>query len=91
VNRSRTSAPAAAAASTSTLSRKVRRGAYAVPGLPEIVNGPKSTTYVSIGGHPATASSSRPHRRSAATPGAWTRCVEIVSLGKLARSTTRTS
>ena len=31
-----------------------------------------------------------PSARSAATPGGWTRCVEIVSLGNVARSTTST-
>ena len=96
VNPSRTSAPASAAASTSTLSSTVRRGQYAtgssaVPGEPEIVNGPKSNAYVSIGGHPvAVTRSSSPHRRSAAMPGGWIRCVEIVSLGNVARSTTST-
>ena len=47
VKPSRISAPASAAASTSNLSRKVRRGQYAtgasvVPGAPESVTGPKS-------------------------------------------------
>ena len=56
-----------------------------------MVNGPKSNAYVSIGGHVVAVSrSSRPHRCSAAMPGGWTRCVESVSLGKVARSTIRT-
>jgi hypothetical protein len=51
VNSSRTSAPASAAASTRILSSTVRRGTYATedfvrPGLPAIVNGPKSKAYV---------------------------------------------
>ena len=96
VNRSRTSAPAAEAASTRIVSSTVRRGAKAVEspshgcGVPAIVNGPKSNEYVLIGGHPLPATlSSRPQRRSAETPGAWTMCVDTVSLGNDARSTTR--
>ena len=74
----------------------VRRGQYAtgqssLPGSPEIVKGPKSNEYVPIGGHPVAVSrSSKPHLSSAATPGGWTRCVEMVSLGNVARSTART-
>src|SRR3712207_688141 len=74
VKPSRISAPDSAAASISSLSSTVRRGAYAtgnsgVPGDPERVKGPKSNAYVSIGGHPvAMTRSRRPQRCSAATP-----------------------
>lgn len=62
-----------------------------MPGAPEMVKAPKSKAYVSMGGHfVATSASSTPHRRSEATPGGWTRCVEIVSLGKVERSTIST-
>jgi hypothetical protein len=44
-----------------------------------------------MGGHPVAMSrSSNPQSRSAATPGGWMRCVEIVSLGNLDLSTTST-
>ena len=53
--------------------------------------GPKSNEYVSIGGQPvALTASSRPQRCRAATPGAWMMCVDTVSLGNVARSTTST-
>jgi hypothetical protein len=56
-----------------------------------MVKGPKSNEYLSMGGQPvATTSSSSPQLRRAATPGAWIRWVETVSLGNVARSTTRT-
>src|SRR3954468_20485199 len=56
-----------------------------------MVKKPKSKEYVSSGGQPvAVTASSRPHRRSAATPGAWIAWVESVSLGKVARSTSST-
>jgi hypothetical protein len=46
---------------------------------------------VSIGGQPlAVTASSSPHRRSAATPGAWITSVERVSLPTVARSTSST-
>jgi hypothetical protein len=96
VNPSRTSAPAAAAASSRILSSTVRRGAYAtgecsVPGAPASVTGPKSNVYREIGGQPvAVTCSSSPHRRSASTPGGWMKWVDTVSLGNVARSTTST-
>ena len=44
-----------------------------------------------MGGQPvALTVSSSPHRASAATPGAWITCVDSVSLGNDARSTTST-
>jgi hypothetical protein len=97
VKPSRTSTPAATAASTRILSSTVRRGAYAVVrpsaarAVPRIVTGPKSNAYVSIAGHPlAITASSTPHRRSAATPGEWIRWDDMVSLGKVALSTITT-
>ena len=60
-------------------------------GEPAITNGPKSKRYVRIAGQPdATTESRRPHRSSAAIPGAWMKCVDTVSLGNVARSTIRT-
>jgi len=60
-------------------------------GVPAIVNGPKSNEYVSMGGAPEAMTWSRtPHRRSAAMPGAWIMCVERVSLGNDAWSTSNT-
>ena len=60
-------------------------------GVPEIVIGPKSNEYVSTGGQPVAMILSRmPQRRRAATPGAWMKCVETVSLGNVERSTTST-
>ena len=50
----------------------------------------RTRTCRSVGSRSRRSRSSRPHRSSAATPGGWTRCVEIVSLGNVARSTTRT-
>ena len=44
-----------------------------------------------MGGQPVASSrSSRPHRSSAATAGGCRRCVDIVSLGNVALSTSRT-
>ena len=82
MNESRTSTPASEAASTRSLSSAVRRGAYAVPGAPVIVKGPKSVAYVSIGGQfVATTRSSSPQRSSASTPGGW---IEV-GRGRVAR------
>ena len=56
-----------------------------------MVTGPKSNEYRVIGGQFVASSRSRmPHRASAATAGGWTRCVDIVSLGKVALSTSST-
>ncbi len=96
VKPSRISAPASAAASTSSLSSTVRRAQYAtgasvVPGEPASVNGPKSNAYVCIGGHPVAVSRSiSPHRARAAAPSGCTTCEETVSLGNVARSITST-
>ncbi len=97
VKASRSSAPAAAAASTRILSSTVRRGAIVVAcpltarGRPVMVTGPKSNVERSIGGHPVVRTgSSRPHRSNAATPAGWMTSVDSVSLGKVERSTRST-
>gem|GEM_PF-5158456 len=94
---SRSSAPAAAAASTRILSSTVRPGAIVVAcpstarGRPVMVTGPKSNVERSIGGHPVVRTgSSRPHRSNAATPAGWMTSVDSVSLGKVERSTRST-
>jgi hypothetical protein len=91
---SRTSAPAAIAASTSKASSTVRRGEYtastsAYTGyVPERTAGPASKRTDRAGGQLSLPS--RPQRWSRAPPGSWTWWVESVSLGKRARSTART-
>ena len=56
-----------------------------------MVTGPKSNEYLATGGQLVALSRSRtPHRPSAATPGGWTKCVDIVSLGNVALSTSST-
>ena len=56
-----------------------------------MVTGPKSNEYLVIGGQLVASSRSRmPHRASAATAGGWARCVDIVSLGNVALSTSST-
>jgi hypothetical protein len=97
VNASRSSVPASTAARTRRSSSTIRRGQNpsATPstdrGAPESVIGPKSNEYFVIAGHPVASRRSRsPHRFSAATPGGWIMCVEIVSLGNVALSTSNT-
>jgi hypothetical protein len=56
-----------------------------------MMTGPKSNEYVVIGGQLVVSSRSRtPHRPSAATAGGWARCVDIVSLGNVALSSSNT-
>src|SRR3954451_1248174 len=97
VKASRTSAPAAEAASTSSASSTTRRGPYpyarpsAARGDPATPTGPKSRESLLIGGQPVASSCSRiPQRASAATAGGCNTCVEIVSLGNVALSTSST-
>jgi hypothetical protein len=79
------------------LSSTVRRGQYItdVPstasGRPRNETGPACIVTVSIGGQPVAASaSSSPQRASAAVVRGHRKCVDIVSLGKRARSSTST-
>lgn len=79
------------------MSSTTRRGQYAAfapslgGGVPHSTNGPKSNEYVVIGGHSvATKDSSSPQRFSPAMPGGWIRCVDTVSEGNRARSTSST-
>ena len=94
---SRTVAPAAAAASSRSLSRTVRRTQYgwAAPstagGGPLMTNGPKSIVNPESGGAPEAATrSNRPHCRSSAIAGTCSRCVDSTSLGNVARSSSST-
>jgi hypothetical protein len=96
-NRSRTSAPAARAACTRKLSSAVRRGpiAKSTPsmggGVPEISNAPLCNLPRRTGGAPSEQMPSRsPHRFARASPACQMKCVDTVSLGNLALSTTST-
>ena len=97
VKPSRISAPASAAASTSSLSSTVRRGQYAtgasfVPGDPRDREG----TEVEGVGVDRRAAGRReaieqaPARERGDAASGCTTCVDTVSLGKVARSTTST-
>ena len=56
-----------------------------------MATGPKSNEYRPTGGQLLASSRSRiPQRASAATAGGWTMCVDIVSLGNVALSTSST-
>ena len=97
-NPSRTSTPDSAAAFTSRLSSTVRRGqkpplpSFASGIVPCSANGPTSNVIRrQMGGTPVLASRwRRPQRARTSAPCGHRMCVEIVSLGKVALSTSNT-